>query len=63
MARRSGLVSGDSPTKAVKIPKFDNRRQRFLTHKEADRLLEKLKEKDETLYRMALISLRTGMRA
>jgi len=63
MARRSGLVSGDSPTKAVKIPKFDNRRQRFLTHEEADRLLEKLKEKDETLHRMALISLRTGMRA
>ena len=63
MARRSGLVIGDSPTRFVKIPQFDNRRQRFLTHKEADRLLEKLKETDEELYRMALISLRTGMRA
>lgn len=63
MARRSGLVNGDSPTKLVKIPKFDNRRQRFLTHEEADSLLALLKQKDEILYSMTLISLRTGMRA
>jgi len=62
-ARRGKLVSGDSPTRNVKIPKFDNRRQRFLNHNEADLLLDALKAKDETLYRMALLSLHTGMRA
>ena len=62
-ARRGKIVSGDSPTINVKIPKFDNRRQRFLSHDEADSLLNALKEKDETLYKMALLSLHTGMRA
>ena len=62
-ARRDKLVSGDSPTRNVKIPKFDNRRQRFLGHAEADLLLKALKEKDESLYKMALLSLHTGMRA
>ncbi len=62
-ARRDKLVSGDSPTRNVKIPKFDNRRQRFLSHAEADLLLKALKEKDESLYKMALLSLHTGMRA
>jgi site-specific recombinase XerD len=62
-ARRDKLVSGDTPTRNVKIPKFDNRRQRFLSHKEADLLLNTLKEKDESVYKMALLSLHTGMRA
>ena len=62
-ARREKLVSGDSPTRNVKIPKFDNRRQRFLNHAEADKLLASLKEKDESIYKMALLSLHTGMRA
>ena len=63
MARRDGLVSNDSPTKGVKVPKFDNRRQRFLNHGEATGLLNLLKGKDEQTYRMALLSLQTGMRA
>lgn len=62
-ARRDKIVSGDSPTRNVKIPKFDNRRQRFLSHAEADLLLKALKEKDESLYKMALLSLHTGLRA
>ncbi|MEN6374589.1 MAG: tyrosine-type recombinase/integrase [Smithella sp.] len=62
-ARRGKIVSGDSPTKDVKIPKFDNRRQRFLSHTEADLLLETLKEKNEAIYKMTLLSLHTGMRA
>jgi site-specific recombinase XerD len=62
-ARRGKIVSGDSPTLNVKIPKFDNRRQRFLNHDEANQLLVALKEKDETLHNMALLSLHTGMRA
>lgn len=62
-ARRDKRVSGDSPTRNVKIPKFDNRRQRFLSHAEADKLLNALQAKDKTLYKMALLSLHTGMRA
>ncbi len=62
-ARRAKFVSGDSPTRNVKIPKFDNRRQRFLSSKEAGALLDALQAKDETLYQMSLLSLHTGMRA
>ena len=43
MARRDGIVQADSPTRQVKIPKFDNRRQRYLTQDECERLLEGLK--------------------
>jgi integrase len=62
-ARRDGLVNVDSPTRSVKIPKFDNRRQRFLSPAEADLLLSTLKKKNEQVYRMCLLSLYTGMRA
>jgi len=62
-ARRGKIVSGDSPTKNVKIPKFDNRRQRFLSPIEADLLLKTLKGKNESIYKMALLSLHSGMRA
>ncbi len=62
MARRDGLVNGDSPTKQVKIPKIDNKRIRFLTHEEADILLRALKEKDQLSHDLALLSLQTGLR-
>ncbi|MDQ5988653.1 MAG: Tyrosine recombinase XerC [Syntrophus sp. SKADARSKE-3] len=62
-ARKDGLVNGDSPTRSVKVPKFDNRRQRFLSMEEANILLNKLREKNEQIYRMAFLSLHTGMRA
>src|SRR5664280_899441 len=62
-ARRDGLITGDSPTRSVKIPKFDNRRQRFLSPTEADLLLNTLKERNEQVYQMSLLSLYTGMRA
>ena len=62
-ARRDELISGDSPTRSVKIPKFDNRRQRFLSPTEADILLTKLKEKNEQVYQMSLLCIFTGLRA
>jgi len=62
MARRDGLVDGDTPTRNIKKPKVDNRRVRFLSHKEADTLLNALREKDATAYNMALLSLHTGLR-
>jgi integrase len=62
MARRDGLITGDTPTRSIKKPKVDNRRVRFLSHKEADLLLSALQGKDTTAYNMALLSLHTGLR-
>jgi integrase len=61
-ARRDGLVAGDSPTRSVKLPKFDNARKRFLSREEADLLLTTLKGRDIDTYRMAAISLYAGLR-
>ena len=41
----------------------DNRRSRFLTHREAATLLETLKEQNLELYQMTLLSLNCGLRA
>jgi integrase len=62
MARRDGIVNSDTPTRAISKPKVDNRRMRFLSHKEADNLLNSLRGKDLLAYYMALLSLHTGMR-
>ncbi|MBA3030875.1 MAG: site-specific integrase [Desulfobacteraceae bacterium] len=63
MARRDNYVDRESPTKMVKKPKFDNKRIRFLTHHEADKLLIELKDKSEQVHNMALLSLHCGLRA
>ncbi|MFC1864172.1 tyrosine-type recombinase/integrase [Thermodesulfobacteriota bacterium] len=62
MARRDGLTDKESPTREVKKPKVDNKRVRFLTHDEADKLLEHLSIRSQQLHDMALLSLHTGMR-
>ena len=41
-ARARNLYNGESPTAKVKTPQADNRRHRFLTRDEADRLFETL---------------------
>ena len=61
-ARRDGLVSGDTPTRNVKVPKVDNRRVRFFSHAEAEKLLTALKAKDPLTHDLALLSLQTGLR-
>lgn len=62
MARRDGLVTGDSPTKQVKVPKIDNRRVRFLNHSQAGQLLEAVKAKDSMTHDICLLSLHCGLR-
>jgi integrase len=62
-ARLQDLTSESSPTRKVKIPKFDNRRTRFLSRDEADRLLDELKRRSVQLFNIALIGLHTGARA
>ncbi len=61
-AKSRELFAGESPTKAVKLPKFDNKRVRFLSPVEADALLVELKRRSVTVYRMAVLSLYTGAR-
>src|SRR5664280_1475137 len=64
-SRRNNLYSGFWPgsNKAVKIPKNDNRRQRYLTHEEAGALLAGLKAISSDIHDMALLSLNCGLRA
>lgn len=62
-AKRNDLFTGDNPVGKVKMPKFDNKRTRFLTRDEADRLLKALHEVSTETHDHALMSLRTGMRA
>lgn len=62
MARRDGRITGDPPTGQVKIPKVDNKRVRFLSHKEAETLLNALQAKDPLTHNLTLLSLHSGMR-
>lgn len=62
-AASNGLVSGDSPTKKVKLPQKDNRRMRFLTPDEARVLLDALRQRSLDMHDMALLSLFCGLRA
>lgn len=63
MAKRDGFVAMESPTKRVKLPKLNNQRIRFLSHEQADLLLENLKNRSLQLHNMALLSLQCGLRA
>jgi integrase len=64
-ARSDGLVNRDCPIKdkTAKLEKINNRRMRFLTHEEADRLLADLQISSPKLHDMALLSLHCGLRA
>lgn len=62
-ARNIGLYDAENPVKKVKKPAVDNRRLRFLSHKEADMLLTALRGKSADVHNMAFLSLCTGMRA
>lgn len=60
---RHDLFNGDNPAHKVKIPMPNNKRTRFLSPAEADRLLEALKKKSQELYETAILSLHCGLRA
>jgi len=62
-ARKLDMYSADNPVSKVSKPKFDNRRLRFLSHEEADILLNALVLKSTQLHDMALLSLHCGLRA
>jgi integrase len=62
-ANRNNLIDCTSPTLGIKKPKRDNKRDRFLTFDESDRLLNELKKQYPEIYEISLISLRCGLRA
>lgn len=61
-AKDNKIFDGDSPTKAVKWPKPDNMKLRYLTIDEAENLLAALATKSQTLHDAALLSLHCGLR-
>lgn len=63
MARRDGIVKAESPTKRVKIPTLDNKRERYLSPEEADALLKELQKRSGQLYQISMLSLYCGCRA
>ena len=56
------LYDGKIPTSTIKMPKIENSRVRYLTPKEAEAMLNLVKTKSITWWRISLISLKTGMR-
>jgi integrase len=58
-----GMYQGQNPIKGVKMPSINNRRERFLSHEEADLLLTELAKTSKQLHDMALLSLHCGFRA
>ena len=62
-AKRLDLYNGENPASKVRKPKFDNKRQRFLTRDEAAALLADLKKRSQQTHDITLLSLHTGMRA
>lgn len=57
-----GLYAGPMPFAAIKIPRPNNARQRFLTPQEARALLAAIKKRSPQTWLMALISLQCGLR-
>ncbi len=56
------IYSKSNPVSKVKKPKNDNKRIRFLSPQEAEKLLNELKKHSRDVYEMAYLSLYTGMR-
>lgn len=63
VAIEQGYTNKKWPTESVHLPKFDNKRVRYLSHEEASQLLEALKRHSKQTHDIALLSLHTGLRA
>lgn len=63
-AIREGLFVGQNPAAGGKVsrPKADNRKDRYLSPEEAERLLAELAKRSQEVHDMSLLSLYTGMR-
>ena len=61
-ARNAGVVAGDWPGRGVRLPRIDNRRMRFLSPQDADKLLTEIKTRSEQTHNISLVSLDCGLR-
>ncbi|MDR0677254.1 MAG: site-specific integrase [Holosporaceae bacterium] len=61
-AKSKGLYAKDNVASKVIIPKYDNKRTRFLTIEELKKLLAVLKTRDKQTHDMALLSMYSGAR-
>jgi hypothetical protein len=57
------LWHGENPIKKIKLPKLNNRRERYLNQDQAALVLEEMKGASQQLYEIGLMSLCPGMRA
>jgi len=62
MAFKAGIVTGICPVKQVALPKRDNRRQRYLSKDEAEKLLNELEFRTPIVHDMAILGLDCGLR-
>ena len=60
---RTETWSGRNPICLIDMPRVDNKRERFLMPDEAKALLASVRRRSDQWYRIALLSLHTGMRA
>jgi integrase len=58
-----GYYNGPVPTSKIDFPKVNNRRLRFLTHDEANKLLNTLNRRSPMTHDQVLIALHCGLRA
>jgi integrase len=61
-AKKLHIYTGDSPTNAVKWPKLDNMKLRYLSIAETETLLKALAAKSKNLHDVAFLSLHCGLR-
>jgi integrase len=61
-AKDRELYAKDNVAEKINIPKFDNRRTRFLSIEEAQKLLNVLKERNIQVHDMAVFSMYSGAR-
>ncbi len=62
LANVDGVTDRQHPTRQVKKPKLNNKRERFITEEEEALLLTALNERSQTTHDMAIMSLDTGAR-
>ncbi|MDY0270647.1 tyrosine-type recombinase/integrase [Trichloromonas sp.] len=62
LANNDDVTDRQHPTRKVKKPKLNNKRERFISEEEETILLEALKKRSMTTHDMAIMSLDTGAR-
>lgn len=61
-AARMEIYQGPNPTKSVRFPKLNNKRLRFLSYTEAEKLLDALAARSQDLHDITLVGLFLGLR-